>query len=323
MLKRVALSQNQTGDQRLAGLLTASAAKAGEDVYPLRNIAAFVLEDGQTRFAGLGADEHTEFEIASVTKTFTADLLEQAIELGEATPDTTVEDVLGERVRGAAVSTVTSAELANHTSGLPRMGKQRLSNRIRAVLGLNPDVGITVDDVVDQALAARLEGRGTETYSNLGHDLLGLLLAEVAGTRYPELIKQRVLDPLGMTETYVALPGTVGPGKPRGVSMLGRRVQAWEMDGTAPSGGLRSTTCDMAKYAAYVLERDKFRFTWPNIKGTELYWHNGGTFGFSSMLLLDTGKQRASFVAADSFTEIEPFAFELLGLEDPAKNKKQ
>ena len=323
MLKRVALSQNQTGDQRLAGLLTASAAKAGEDVYPLRNIAAFVLEDGQTRFAGLGADEHTEFEIASVTKTFTADLLEQAIELGEATPDTTVEDVLGERVRGAAVSTVTLAELANHTSGLPRMGKQRLSSRVRAVLGLNPDVGITVDDVVDQALAARLEGRGAETYSNLAHDLLGLLLAEVAGTRYPELIKQRVLDPLGMTETYVALPGTVGPGKPRGVSMLGWRVQAWEMDGTAPSGGLRSTTCDMAKYAAYVLERDKFRFTCPNIKGTELYWHNGGTFGFSSMLLLDTGKQRASFVAADSFTEIEPFAFELLGLEDPAKNKKQ
>jgi len=43
--------------------------------------------------------------------------------------------------------------------------------------------------------------------------------------------------------------------------MLGRRVQAWEMDGTAPSGGLRSTTCDMAKYAAYVLERDKFHFT--------------------------------------------------------------
>nr|VDG62282.1 Uncharacterised protein [Streptococcus thermophilus] len=58
-------------------------------------------------------------------------------------------------------------------------------------------------------------------------------------------------------------------------------------------------------------------------EGTDQYWHNGGTFGFSSMLLLDTGKQRASFVAADSSTEIEPFAFELLGLEDPAKNKKQ
>ncbi len=321
MLKRVALSKAQTGDRRLAGVLAAVGAEAGKSTYPLHNIAAFVLEGGQTQFAGLGADEHTEFEIGSVTKTFNADLLEQAIDLGEVTPDTTVEDVLGEQVRGAGVSTVTLEELANHTSGLPRTGKQRFSNRARAVLGLNPDVGITPDDVVDQAIAAQLEGRGTATYSNLGHDLLGLLLAECAGTTYPELIKQRVLDPLGMKETYVALPGTVGPDKPRGVSVLGWRIQAWEMDGTAPSGGLRSTATDMARYAAHALERGNCRFTWNNIAGTGLYWHNGGTLGFSSMLLLDTEKQRASFVMADSYTDIESFAFELLGLEDPAKKK--
>lgn len=321
MLKRVVLSKAQTGDQRLAGVLVVLGAEAGKSAYPLHNIAAFVLEDGQTRFAGLGADEHTEFEIGSVTKTFNADLLEQAIELGEATPDKTVEDVLGERVRGAAVSTATLEELASHTSGLPRTGKQRLSNRAMAILGLNPDVGITPDDVVDQALAAQLEERGTETYSNLGHDLLGLLLAECAGSTYPELIKQRVLDPLGMKETYVALPGTVGPDKPRGVSVLGWRIQAWEMDGTAPSGGLRSTAIDMARYAAHTLERDNFRFTWNNIAGTGLYWHNGGTLGFSSMLLLDTEKQRASFVVADSYTDIESFAFKLLRLDDPAKKK--
>ena len=321
MLKRVALSQVQTGDRRLAGVLAALAAEAGDNAYPLHNIATFVFEDGKALFAGLGADEHTEFEIGSVTKTFNADLLEHAIELGEATPGTTVEEVFGERVSGTPVSPVTLEELANHTSGLPRTGKQKLSNKVRAVLGLNPDVGITVDDVIDQAVAAQVEGRGTENYSNLGHDLLGLLLAESAGTNYPGLIKQRVLNPLGMGETYVALPGTVAPDKPRGVSWLGWRVQAWEMDGTAPSGGVRSTTTDMARYAAHALERDNFRFTWNNIAGTGLYWHNGGTFGFSSMLLLDTDKQRASFVVADSYTDIESFAFELLELEDPAKKK--
>lgn len=198
MLKRVALSQVQTGDRRLAGVLAALVAEAGDNAYPLHNIATFVFEDGKALFAGLGADEHTEFEIGSVTKTFNADLLEQAIELGEATPGTTVEEVFGERVSGTPVSPVTLEELANHTSGLPRTGKQKLSNKVRAVLGLNPDVGITVDDVVDQAVAAQVEGRGTENYSNLGHDLLGLLLAESAGTNYPGLIKQRVLNPLGM-----------------------------------------------------------------------------------------------------------------------------
>ncbi|SIS38147.1 hypothetical protein SAMN05444817_10117 [Corynebacterium appendicis CIP 107643] len=39
------------------------------------------------------------------------------------------------------------------------------------------------------------------------------------------------------------------------------------------------------------------------------------------MLLLDTEKQRASFVVAESYKDIESFAFEVLGLEDPAKAK--
>lgn len=319
--KRVRLAQEQTGDPRLARQLAELAAQTSRQTYPLRNIAAFVFEDGQTRFAGLGAAEHTEFEIASVTKTFNAELLEQAIELGEATAGTTVEDVLGGRVRGHTVAAVTLEELANHTSGLPRMGKQKIMNRARALLGLNPDVGIRDDDVVDQAVSVQLTARGTKSYSNLGHDLLGLLLATVADMSYPELITQRVLDPLSMGATYIALPGTVGPEKPRGVSMLGMPVQAWEMDGTAPSGGLRSTTSDMAKYASYALKRGAFRFTWVNVSGTELYWHNGGTYGFSSMLLLDTGGGRASFVAADSSAHIESIAFELLGLEDPVKKK--
>lgn len=319
--KRVTLAQKLTGDASLVRLLSSLAMRASADTYPLRNVAACVVEDGKANFAGLGADEHAEFEIASITKTFNAELLEQAITKGLVDTDTTVGDVLGQRVRGNALADVTLAELANHTSGLPRTGKQRLRNIARALLGLNPDVGVTSEDVIEQALSATLRERGVEKYSNLGHDLLGFLLARVSTTTYPTLIKEWVLDPLGMTETYVALPGTVGPDRPRGVSALGLPVQAWEMDGTAPSGGLRSTTSDMAKYAMHILERRSTRFTWANIKGTELYWHNGATRGFSSMLLLDLSTQRASFVTTDSYADIEWIAFELIGLHDPAREK--
>lgn len=319
--KRVALAQGLTGDASLARLLSSLATKACAETYPLRNIAACVVEDGQAQFAGLGADEHTEFEIASITKTFNAELLEQATAKGIVDTDTTVGNVLGECVRGKALADVTLAELANHTSGLPRTGKQRPRNVARALFGLNPDVGITSDDVVEQAVLAKLRDRGVQEYSNLGHDFLGLLLARVAATTYPKLLKEWVLDPLEMTETYVALPGTVGPDKPRGVSKLGLPVQAWEMDGTAPSGGLRSTTTDMAKYAMHILEHRSTRFTWANIKSTELYWHNGATRGFSSMMLLDLSTQRASFVTTDSYADIEWIAFELIGLKDPARGK--
>ncbi|OHO82105.1 hypothetical protein HMPREF2736_04815 [Corynebacterium sp. HMSC036E10] len=214
--KRVTLAQELTGDASLARLLSSLATRASADSYPLRNVASCLVEDGKANFAGLGADEHTEFEIASITKTFNAELLEQAITKGLVDTDTTVGDVLGQRVRGNALADVKLAELANHTSGLPRTGKQRLRNIARALLGLNPDVGVTSEDVIEQALSATLRERGVEEYSNLGHDLLGFLLARVSTTTYPTLIKMWVLDPLGMTETYVALPGTVGPDRPRG-----------------------------------------------------------------------------------------------------------
>lgn len=154
--KRVTLAQKLTGDASLARLLSSLATRASADSYPLRNVASCVVEDGKANFAGLGADEHTEFEIASITKTFNAELLEQAITKGLVDTDTTVGDVLGQRVRGTALADVTLAELANHTSGLPRTGKQRPRNIARALLGLNPDVGITSEEVIEQALSATL-----------------------------------------------------------------------------------------------------------------------------------------------------------------------
>lgn len=324
-IRTVSLSRDRTGDPALSGLLANLAAVAAKDAYPLRNITSFTLEGGVTRFAGLGTDEHTNVEIASVTKTFNAELLEQAIERQEVTESTTVAELLGDRypvVHSSDFSSITLEELANHTSGLPRVGKRPLRNTLAALLGRNPDVGITVDDVFITALRSPLRPRGHKAYSNLGHDVLGNLLALAADTDYPQLVTDRILEPLGMAESYVATPGSVPDTAPRGVSRLGLPVQPWESDGPAPSGGIRSTAHDMALYASYLLQKRLARFTWERIKDTDLYWHNGGTFGFSTMLLIDKVNHRASFVANDSQADIERVAFELLGLADPALKER-
>ena len=53
---------------------------------------AVALLDGERapRFAGFGADQSTEFEIGSISKTFTGALLAEAVEYGEVTLETTV-----------------------------------------------------------------------------------------------------------------------------------------------------------------------------------------------------------------------------------------
>ena len=65
-----------------------------------RRVAVAALDgDGPPRFAGFGADQTTEFEIGSVSKTFTGALLAEAVERGEVTIETTVAEVLGESGR--------------------------------------------------------------------------------------------------------------------------------------------------------------------------------------------------------------------------------
>ena len=69
---------------RLSGDVSGDAALA-EAVRPLLKnpadrISVAYIEDGDVRFAGFGADEQTEFEIGSVSKTFTAALLARSEE---------------------------------------------------------------------------------------------------------------------------------------------------------------------------------------------------------------------------------------------------
>ncbi|WP_257160593.1 serine hydrolase domain-containing protein [Corynebacterium cystitidis] len=290
------LSTNPTGDARISEALRAGA-RTGH-----HHLAAFVLVDGDVCFGGLGADETSEFEIGSITKVFNGELLDQAVERDELTYSTTVAEILGERAEGSMLADVTLLELATHTSGLPRLGKQKPRNILAALIGRNPDVGQTRDFVIDSALSARLKDRGKENYSNLGHAFLGQLLAESAGVSYAELIQRDIFTPLGMTDSYVALPGTVGPDAPRGVGGFGLPVQPWESDGPAPAGAIRSTPRDMVKFAQAIVDKQTPNPVWA--LNDDYFWHNGSTFGFADELRIYPERRAAIYAAGDTCAEI-------------------
>ncbi|MEC5182975.1 CubicO group peptidase (beta-lactamase class C family) [Cryobacterium sp. MP_3.1] len=110
------LSTTVTGDVELARSLANGAAiePGARDTL----VTAVIDPDGVT-YAGLGADETTEFEIGSITKTFTALLLAQAVDRGEVTLTDPVGDYLD--LGDSAAADVTLADLSSHRSGLPRI----------------------------------------------------------------------------------------------------------------------------------------------------------------------------------------------------------
>mgnify|MGYP002723918457 FL=1 len=173
--QRISMADSANGDPELSTHLREHS-EAG-----FNNLTAFTLVQGKTTFAGLGADEHTEVEIGSVTKMFTAEVAHQLVEEGKIRLDTTVGEVL--EVGDAPVSDVTVQELLEHTSGLPRLANGSFfSSAFGSVTGANPYAGETNQDILDTAIEAKLGDRGTETYSNLGYALLGILLERATDT---------------------------------------------------------------------------------------------------------------------------------------------
>jgi CubicO group peptidase (beta-lactamase class C family) len=110
------LSTVVTGDAALA-------ARARPLLHGALDHVSIAVIDGSTvTYAHFGANEHTQYEIGSLTKTFTALLLADAIRRGEVTADTKVGTLLP--LDDAPIADVTLAELASHRSGLSAQGMQ-------------------------------------------------------------------------------------------------------------------------------------------------------------------------------------------------------
>lgn len=302
--RQVEVATERTGDPELAARL-AGLAEPGH-----HRLSTFLIEDGRVTFAGLGMDEHSEVEIGSLTKTFTAEILANQIQAGRVRAGTTVGEIID--AGDAPVGDVTLAELADHTSGLPRLGSTNwLCGMLSGFTGANPYAGISREDVIDAALAAELSGRGEWEYSNLGPALLGQLLAIEAATTYEELVNGQILEPLGMTETYLMTPGSVPADAPRGLYSGEKEAEPWEMEGYLPAGGLRSTAADMARYATHLLEHGLPGHAWMESEDG-MVEHAGGTYGFSTILVLDPVTGRAVFTAGDTGTRVGDLSRALL-----------
>ncbi|WP_051064699.1 serine hydrolase domain-containing protein [Nocardiopsis halotolerans] len=322
-----ALSTEESGDP---GLLDRARPLLSEGV---RDRVSVVEVDGErTRFAHFGADDDTGYEIGSVTKTMTGMLLAVAIERGEVTADTRLGELV--ELDGAPAADVTLAELASHRSGLPKI-PGRPSDLLVSIpannLGLDP-YPYDHDTLVAQVAAAELSDRGESHYSNMGVAVLGQALANAAGTDYTTLLRDRLLGPLGMDDTFLPdSEGDLPEDATVGYTDRGRLAAPWLMHAYAPAGAVRSTPADMARFARAVLEGTapgtaaleprwddgrggRIGFAWivEEHGGTEVTWHNGGTGGFASMVALDREGERAVLAFGNTTTRLGPQAMELL-----------
>ena len=305
-----------------------------------------VLEaDGSTRIVSYGSagsaqgamDEQRLFEIASVTKTFTATVLTDMVVRGEVALDDPVNRHLPDSVSLASRGgrAVTLEHLATHMSGLPRRG--HLAEDIN-----DPYADFTLDVLYDFADTVELRDvpGSRYRYSNSGMSLLAHVLSRAAGKPYPELLSERVLEPLGMaattyTPTGAAIERLVMPHDDRG------EIGYWTMpDVSHGLGMLFSTAADLLRYLeAQVRPADsglaraiplthEIRVTTSQhaqslgwhasvLEGDTIWWHGGATDGTTIQVAFDPGQGIGAVLLMNAGGYRDGLAVTLLAM-DPA-----
>jgi CubicO group peptidase (beta-lactamase class C family) len=150
---------------------------------------AVAVTDGERTLASrtYGAPDGAMFQFGSIGKSFTAIVTLQLAERGLLDLHAPVTDVLPWFAVGGTTSPITLHHLLTHTSGLIEGAE--------VATGSNYDVVAVADTGVGFAPGEHF------WYSNVGYRVIGLMLERVTGHGYPRLVRDRILEPLEMTES--------------------------------------------------------------------------------------------------------------------------
>lgn len=299
----------------------------------LRSVVIGLLDSTGPRVYGYGQfgpatdsatpDGDTVFEIASITKTFTATLLAEMAERNEIALDDVVSKYLPESVKLPQTDKpMTLAAIATHHSGLPR-----LPSNLKPRGWDDPYAEYDSKKLYAYLPGAKVHPTATFEYSNLAYSMLGHALSRRAGKSYEELLVDHIAKPLGMKDTRVlftpAMRQRLAPPFDADLDV----ARNWGFADLPAGGGIRSTVNDMLKYLAAQIDLPgalpetlrkaiavthedradagpggmRIGLAW-HITKAGVHWHNGQTGGYHSYAAFDAKAKLAVVVLANTAT---------------------
>ncbi|HEX7180349.1 MAG TPA: serine hydrolase [Thermoanaerobaculia bacterium] len=299
--------------------------------------AVLVAKDGQVLLRkgygmanvelGVPIQPDMVFDIASVTKQFTAAAILMLQERGKLSVEDEVTKYLPDYPTHG--QKITLHHLLTHTSGVPNFtGLPEWWPRMRE--------DMTVQQIVDIFKDKPLDFRPGEkmSYSNSGYVLLGAVIEKASGKSYEDFIEQEIFAPLDMKRSRYGRQTEVVPGRVAGYDRTedGTRVAQYiSMTQGYAAGDLISTVDDLALWAealssGKLLKRESLeRMATPvrlpsgqsteyayglgiaDEDGTRILVHGGGIPGFNTHLAI-VPDQRLSVVVLSNVLGQEPGA---------------
>lgn len=198
----------------------------------------------------LPARTDTIYDLASISKLFTATAVMQLVEQGRlGLADTVASHLPAFAANGK--DQVTVEHLLTHTGGLPAFIN---------LYSAYPDVPSRIEAVL--TVAPRSSPGTVYVYSDLGLITLGLIVEQISGQRLDTYVREHITEPLGMADTMYTPPEELREriAATEYVAYYGRLVHghvhdenAYSLGGVAGHAGVFSTARDLAVFGQMFL----------------------------------------------------------------------
>lgn len=183
-----------------------------------------------------------QFQIASITKTFTSTAVLQLIEKGKIN----FNDSVQKYIDSFPYSGITVGMLLCHRGGLSKY------EYYCDDYWQDKSVPVTNADVIEIMKKYKPKPYhkpdGTFEYSNTGFMLLSLIIEKASGMDYDDYLKKNIFDPSGMKNTFVYKPGDKKKNQLNGYNGKGNLIEDSYLNGVTGDKGIYTTPADLFKF---------------------------------------------------------------------------
>ena len=271
-------------------------------------------------------NSNTIVEIGSITKTFTAYVLLQVLKENKIDENTSIISYLPDSVQtNESLRQISFLNLMNHTAGLPRVPDN-------LIFSMTPYDDYKLNDLYNFLKTYQVKSVGKYDYSNLGFGLAGVLAEHISRRTYQELLQKYIFKPFGILQKKDTSQKAQG-------YFNGEKSIFWNMNCLAPAGTVQCSANDMLTYLSNIsvpkkknkvivdsltsqtqiinkrLQMGRGWHIYTTKNENKFYWHNGGTYGFSTFAAFSKNTNKGFFMVINEFDKnkfLDTIGFKLI-----------
>ncbi len=233
--------------------------------YNIIGVSVALVDDDKTIWSkgfgyadidnNISTTSDTIFEVGSISKLFTATAIMQLVEQGKIDLDKPIQEYIKEfsiKTRYTDAEPITIRSLMTHHSGLP-------SDKISEIFSLEEEKENFRNEIAYlKEVHTAYKPNYIWAYSNLGVDMLGIIIEKVTGMNFYDYIEENILKPLEMNHSSFIVKEEMKPLISKGYeSATGKGNDNYYIR-TMPAGSLRSNVSDMTNFIKMVINRGSF-----------------------------------------------------------------